>query len=224
MSLQNRVTPFGELIATDARGTFMGNRGGVIHNSKQELTARRWVNNRWIICLLDFKGRRRPVMAPGCYTELFFLDEATALAAGHRPCAECRRDDFNRFKTSWIEGNPQYGFTAKTSIDEIDNVLHGERVTSEGGKITFKCPLGNLPDGTLFALPGQPETALISWQNSMWRWTSQGYSETTTMREETLVDVLTPASTVNALRSGFIPEVAINPSIYQDYAPQSFCP
>ena len=85
MSLPNRVNPFGELFATPARGTLMGNRGGVIHNAAQQIV-RQYRSRQWITCKLEFKGRRRKVMTPGLYTELFFLDEAVALAAGHRPC------------------------------------------------------------------------------------------------------------------------------------------
>ena len=109
MTLQNRVTPFGEIIATPERGAYMGNRGGRIHhNDRQELQTRRWASRQWITCLLEFKGRHRMVMQPNRYTELFFLDEVTAFAAGHRPCAECRRDDFSRFMTAWAIGNPEY--------------------------------------------------------------------------------------------------------------------
>ena len=93
MPLQNRVTPTGEIIATTARGTMMGNRGGAFHTAAQTLTHRRWKTKAWICCVIEFKGRHRVVMSPNRYTELFFLDEATALAAGHRPCFECRRAD-----------------------------------------------------------------------------------------------------------------------------------
>jgi hypothetical protein len=100
MPLQNRVSPRGEIIVSPARGTFMGNRGGVLHNERRQIV-RPYASRRWITCLLEFKGRRRTVMSPGRYTELFFLDEAVALAAGHRPCAECRRDRFNAFRDAW---------------------------------------------------------------------------------------------------------------------------
>src|SRR4051812_48029475 len=100
MPLQNRVNPSGELFRSPARGTLMGNRGGAIHNREQEIV-RQYKSRSWIACQLEFKGRRREVMSPGRYTELFFLDEATALAAGHRPCAECRRERFNAFKSAW---------------------------------------------------------------------------------------------------------------------------
>lgn len=100
--LQNRVDPWGVLVADDSRGTFMGNRGGALHDDDRRIV-RDQSSQRWIICLTEFKGRRRPVMQPGRYTELFFLDEATALAAGHRPCFECRRADAERFADLWAK-------------------------------------------------------------------------------------------------------------------------
>ncbi len=104
--LQNRVTPFGEIIATPERGMWMGNRGGCFHDAEQRLTASRWVNTHWITCRLEFKGWHREVMQPRRYTELFFLDEATAFAAGHRPCFECRRHDAKAFQSAWVAANP----------------------------------------------------------------------------------------------------------------------
>ena len=124
MPLQNRVTPFGELVAVPARGTLFGNRGGRFHTDARTLTARRWASRQWICCVLDFKGRQRDVWGR-FYTELFFLDEPTALAAGHRPCFECRRKDAEAFAEYWraarrLRRRP-YAF-------EMDEVLHGERL------------------------------------------------------------------------------------------------
>jgi hypothetical protein len=107
--LQNRVTPFGELIAVPERGTWMGNRGGCFHTEGRQLSRRRYASKRWIVCALEFRGRHRTVMTPGRYTELFFLDEATAFAAGHRPCRECRHHDHKRFKAAWLYGNRALG-------------------------------------------------------------------------------------------------------------------
>src|SRR5919204_6549006 len=104
MPRQNRVTPFGEIVATPERGTLMGNRG-VLHDGEGRIR-RPWQLRRWLVCVLDLKGRKRRVMTPGRYTELFFLDEATALAAGHRPCAECRRARFLAFCSAWGTANP----------------------------------------------------------------------------------------------------------------------
>ena len=106
MSRQNRVTPWGEIISTPARGMFMGNRGGCMHDAGGELRVARWRSAQWIVCLLEFKGRRRAVMTPGRYTELFFLDEATALAAGHRPCAECQRQAFTQLQVGVASRKP----------------------------------------------------------------------------------------------------------------------
>ena len=100
MPLQNRVTPFGELVAVPARGTLFGNRGGRFHTDAKTLSARRWASRQWICCMLDFKGRQRDVWGR-FYTELFFLDEPTVLAAGHRPCFECRRKDAEKFAEQW---------------------------------------------------------------------------------------------------------------------------
>ena len=122
MPLQNRVTPAGEIIADPARGTLMGNRG-ILHDAQQRLGAARWRHRHWIYCRLAFKGRWREVMAPSRYTELFFLDEATALAAGHRPCCECQREDFRRFQAAW-----QQAFGHAASAGAIDRALHEARV------------------------------------------------------------------------------------------------
>lgn len=125
MPLQNRVTPMAEIIACEARGTFMGNRGGPLHDETKRLTRKRWVNKHWIACVLEFRGRHREVMAPRRYTELFFLDEASAFAAGHRPCFECRRQDFNRYAELWgaIRGRDARGYVA-----EMDDLMHAERL------------------------------------------------------------------------------------------------
>ena len=208
MPHQNRVIPFGELIATSARGTFMGNRSGVLHNDQRELTDRRWINNRWIICLLEFKGRERRIMKPNHYTELFFLDEATALAAGHRPCGECRREDFNRFKSAWVKGNPQYGFTEKIRIGEIDRILQEERVMRNRNKVTYDDQLGNLPDGTFVTLLGKPEAACLIWKGELKVWSQVGYVDSSQYSSDLMVTVLTPESSVNALRAGYAPHMS----------------
>src|SRR3954449_4293664 len=124
MPKQNRVTPFGEIIAIPERGTFMGNRG-VLHDAEGRIR-RAWQLQRWIVCVLEFRGRQRTVMAPGRYTELFFLDEATALAAGHRPCAECRHARFLDFCNAWGKANPGEGRRSRPTADEIDRRLHAE--------------------------------------------------------------------------------------------------
>jgi hypothetical protein len=207
MPLQNRVTPFGEVVAVPERGTLMGNRGGRIHTAGKALTRRRWASRRWIACLLEFRGRRRAVMAPGRYTELFFLDEATALAAGHRPCRECRRADHDRFRQAWLRGNAARGLGADAGIDAVDRVLHAERVGPGGAKVTFTARLGDLPDGVFVARGG---TAFLVAGGSLWRWAPGGYAGRLPLDPAAEVAVLTPRSAVRAVAAGYRP--AVHPS------------
>lgn len=198
--LQNRVSPFGDIVAVPERGTFTGNRG-ILHDDQRLLTRRRWSTQAWIICLLEFKGRHRAVMSPGTWTELFFLDEVTALAAGHRPCGECRREAYQRFKACWIVGN------GAASIDEIDRRLHRERVEPRTHvKITYQAPLESLPDGAFVAIDG---AAHLLWRGVLWRWSFGGYSDPQPVSSDRLVTVLTPRSTVAALTRGYTPIVSL---------------
>lgn len=207
MSLQNRVTPFGELFAVPERGSWMGNRGGCFHTDARMLSRRRWASKRWIVCVLSFRGRQRSVMAPGRYTELFFLDEATALAAGHRPCRECRYADHERFKAAWLRGNKALGLSTGASIDEVDAVLHRERVAPDGTKVTFEATLGEIPDGVFVVLPGAPEEALLVADGRLWRWSPGGYEDAGALPGRAKkVLVLTPRSTVRAIAAGYAPE------------------
>lgn len=207
MPRQNRVTPFGEIVATPARGTFMGNRGGCLHDDQGNLTGRRWVSRAWITCLLEFRGRRRTVMSPGRYTELFFLDEASALAAGHRPCAECRRGDFNRFKAAWLRGNPDRGLDAPVAVGEIDRQLHDERVGPRRQKVTFEAPLASLPDGAFVTLDDSPGEACLLWRGKLHRWTPEGYRDVRTPSNVFNARLLTPRSTVEAIRAAYEPHL-----------------
>src|SRR4029077_7992438 len=143
MSLQNRVTPFGELISTSARGTLMGNRGGKFHAANRTLTRRRWASRQWICCVLDFKGRQRDVWGR-YYTELFFLDEVTAFAAGHRPCFECRRKDAAEFARLFS------GKNKRARADAMDDVLHAERLAGKKKRV-HRRNLDTLPDGAMIA-------------------------------------------------------------------------
>lgn len=204
MGLQNRVTPFGEIVADGARGAFMGNRGGRIHSIEKQLTSRRWAGRRWICCITEFKGRRREVMGPG-YTELFFLDEATALAAGHRPCRECRRDAFERFVAAWARGA---SVERPRSIDEVDRLLHAERLGPGGRKQTFTAEVADLPAGTFMAFDRWPGEAFLAWDGGLLRWSFAGYRERAVLRAPGSATVLTPRSIVAALRAGYVPEVA----------------
>src|SRR5882757_774879 len=144
MPLQNRVDPFGELFATPARGLFFGNRGGRIHTDAKTLTKRRWASRQWICCVLDFKNRQRDVWGR-YYTELFFLDEATALAAGHRPCFECRRKDAEAFAGAWQQA---FKLRRRLRADAMDVVLQAERLNGRGKRL-FRRDIDGLPDGAV---------------------------------------------------------------------------
>jgi hypothetical protein len=198
--LQNRVDPLGMFIQTSARGAWMGNRG-VIHQDKQ--IVKPFKHKAWIICALEFKGRKRAVMSPDRWTELFFLDEATAFAAGHRPCFECRRDDANKFKSCWIKGNPGYALTMKTPIHQIDEIIHSERIDNAQGKITHPRIAHSIPHGTFIFR--NDEAYLVS-NNKLYRWTPFGYDEGIDVQQDAMLTVLTPDSVVNAFRTGYVPQ------------------
>jgi len=203
MTLQNRVTPFGEIIADPARGTFYGNRG-CLHDDHQHLTKRRWSTHAWVVCWLSFKNRHRQLkMQPGKYTELFFLDEATALAAGHRPCGECRRAYFKEFLECWRHGNAMPGATRL----EIDARLQAQRISSRPPRqITHRARLENLPDCTFIAAPWDEKTACLVWGDALLPWSPSGYGRPQ-KRGPGEVLVLTPLGTVATLRAGYAPLV-----------------
>ncbi|MGH6817016.1 MAG: hypothetical protein ACREC6_15065 [Hyphomicrobiaceae bacterium] len=201
MPLQNRVTPEGEILATPARGTLMGSRGGILHEPDKTLGPRRWATKQWIACRLSFKGRHRPVMMPGSYTELFFLDEATALAAGHRPCYECRRTAANLFNTLWTTAAE---LDQPPSAYEMDQVLHSQRVDAIGRKVTFEAALAVLPDGTFVRRHGEPHLVLA---RQLLPWTAESYGHATTAPHSEYVEVLTPRAIVAVLLAGYSPEL-----------------
>jgi len=183
MPLQNRVTPLGELVAVPERGLVYGNRG-CLHDGHRQIR-RRWQVKRWIACRLEFRGRRRSdPMPPGRYTGLFFLDEATAFAGGHRPCAECRREDYDRFRT--ILGIER--------ADAIDELLHEERTGPYR-----ECPLDELPDGTFVLQEGEPFLVL---GRELLRWVPGGYTERVA-RPRRSATVITPQPLLEVLRSGW---------------------
>ena len=204
--LQNRVTPFGDLIATPARGALMGNRGR-LHDPARRIV-RRVVGSyhAWVTCLLAFRGRHRPVMAPNRYTELFFLDEATALAAGHRPCGECRRADFRRFKATWLVANRDRGLGPNVLIGAIDRELHRDRLGPDGRPRTYLAELDSLPDGVFVVLPDVAE-ALLVWRGGLAPWSPTGYAALRKSPPDQRARVLTPRSTVAALGAGYVPGV-----------------
>lgn len=203
MARQNRVTPFGEIVATPARGTFMGNRG-VLHNAAGVIV-RPYQVQRWIICQLSFKGRQRVVMTPGRYTELFFLDEATALAAGHRPCVECRRAAYIAFRDAWTAAQPTIGKSGGyVKVDELDRVLHQERISLSGKKVTYVALLSDLPDGVFVVVGERP---CLLWQDALFPWSAEGYQDPLPKDGGLRVLVLTPRSIVGALHQGYVPQV-----------------
>lgn len=208
MPKQNRVSPTGEIIATPEKGTVMGNRGR-LHDENQKIL-RPFAVKRWIICKLEFNGRHRQVMAPNQYTELFFLDEAVALAAGHRPCAECNRAKYNQFRESWAKANPQaslnWGGRSLPTADELDDILHHERITPKHEKVVYRAKLSELPDGVFVRFPGET-TAHLVLGDELRAWTPAGYEKAIPRPENATVEVLTPASTVRTLAAGYQPEI-----------------
>jgi hypothetical protein len=202
MPLQNRVTPTGDIIATPHRGLFTGNRGIIHDPATRTLLKKRWSSPAWITCVCEFRGWRRKVMGTRSWTELFFLDEATAFAAGHRPCFFCRRDDANRFRAAWQEGNAVADIRAR----EIDAVLHRERL--ERGKKRLHplpVPVEQLPDG---AMVQQGEESFLIVQGEALRWSMAGYCKADGAIDGALL--LTPPSTLRALSAGYRP--ALHPS------------
>lgn len=211
MPLPNRVDPFGNINTTPERGLFMGNRG-CIHTPDRQLKARPWALKRWLICQTDFKGRKRTPMMPGQYTELFFLDEATALAAGHRPCAECRRAELRQFKEAWRRGNPNGVFTRQSLLPALDEVLHAERLDARGRQRTFRATLRQLPDGVMVCLLAEPSVAYLWHDHQLLRWSFGGYTaaSSATVANQP-VEVLTPPSVVRTLAAGYLP--ILHPSV-----------
>jgi hypothetical protein len=197
MPLQNRVTPSGYIIASPHRGMFTGNRGIIHDPATKTLLTRRWASQAWLVCVCEFRGRRREVMGGRSWTELFFLDEATALAAGHRPCFFCRRDDAIRFRAAWDAGNG----TVRIPAHEMDATLHRERLDG-GRKRRHELPMPpeQLPDGAM--LQEGAQIYLVA-QGRPLLWTAGGYREADPAMEGALL--LSPPSTLRALSSGYRP-------------------
>jgi hypothetical protein len=199
MPLQNRVLPTGEIVADPARGMLMGNRG-CIHRPDRTLGATRWRTKMWISCVLDWRGRRRDVMPPGRWTALFFLDEVTALAAGHRPCGYCRRADHRWFAESWRAAS---GLSSVPHAGEMDIELHAERVEPRTRrKVTRAAVAGDLPDGAMILHAGTPG---LWCDGSVRPWSFQGYGPPVPVGAESMVTLLTPPSIVAAIKAGYQP-------------------
>lgn len=209
MPRQNRVTPFSTLIKTPARGTLMGNRG-CLHDSHEQIR-RPFCGNRWIICLLEFKGRKRPIMRPGQYTELFFLDEATALAAGHRPCAECQRERFNLFRETWAKANPELAGSNQPAAITLDAALQLERLATGNQAYRFCNSIDDLPAGTF--ITDDEQTAYLVLKGQLMRWTPAGYEQSARQPVHYPARVLTPASVVRTLAAGY--PVGIHPLAFR---------
>jgi hypothetical protein len=197
MPLQNRVTPTGDIIATPHRGMFTGNRGIIHDPATRTLLARRWASQAWLTCVCDFQGRRRAVMSGRSWTELFFLDEATALAAGHRPCFFCRREDANRFRAAWDRGND----LSQVRAHEIDAMLHRERLQAGKKRLhRLDRPLNELPEGAM--VQRASECYLIRRGRPL-LWSPAGYQQIDTELQRAVL--LTPPSTLRALAAGYRP-------------------
>ena len=196
MPLQNRVTPLGDIIATPHRGMFTGNRG-IIHDPRTKTLTRRWASRAWLTCVCEFRGRRRHVMGGRSWTELFFLDEATALAAGHRPCFFCRRDDAVRFRAAWQEGNGVRRVLAR----DIDAVLHRERLCGAKKRLHgLPMSLEELPDG---AMVQEGLQSFLIVQGRALAWSPAGYRKAQNPIKDAML--LTPPSTLRALAAGYRP-------------------
>jgi hypothetical protein len=210
MPLQNRVTPWGEIVSTAQRGLFTGNRGIIHDPATKTLLNRRWSAKAWITCTCEFRGRRRDVMATRSWTELFFLDEATALAAGHRPCFYCRRADANAFRAAWERGNG----VSDARAPDIDKVLHAERLNGKAKRLhELPAPVEKLP-GAMVQAGG--DSYLIA-RGRVWLWSFDGYREATSPLRNAML--LTPPSTLRALAAGYRP--VLHPTAVQQTKPSS---
>jgi hypothetical protein len=200
--LQNRVDPRGALHAVAEHGTLMGNRG-ILHDADNKIV-KQWQHKSWVICLLEFGGLKRTPFTPNNYSELFFLDEATALAAGHRPCGFCQRERYRLFKDVWFQSITSSYDTASHTVGAIDKALHAERAVHGGGKKTYSAVLTDLPFGAFFESDG---SIYLNWASVHLPWSFRGYGAPVKLPLSTSVQVLTPPSVVRMFASGFTPTV-----------------
>lgn len=210
MHLQNRVTPFGDIVAIPQRGMFTGNRGVIHDPATKTLLRKRWASKTWLVCSCEYKGRHREVMARRSWTELFFLDEAVALAAGHRPCFRCRRQAAEAFRAAWSAATGKQGPSAVA----MDIVLHRERM-ERGRKLVHAIPgtLPELPDGAVIVVSGSAYTVA---GGRGFRWTEHGYDPPQEIRRAD--GLLTPPSTYMTLRAGYRP--VLHPTLESVRSPE----
>ena len=205
MPLQNRVTPFGEIVAEPWHGRLMGNRG-ILHDAERRLGRSRWRTQNWVTCQLEFRGRRRTPMTPGRYTELFFWDEAAALAAGHRPCYECRRDDHRRFMAAWqaagLPGGPGAG-----GAPVADRHLHRQRVTRARRQVRFDADPADLPDGAFVVSPAAEHLPMLLWRGRLWHLSLADRRYYAAGLPPERITVLTPRPVVQTLAAGYVPMI-----------------
>ncbi len=204
MPYQNRVTPFSTIEINPARGMFMGNRG-ILHNEHQQLLKQTWQHKAWVTCVLnhtDKKGQQwhRKIMQPRRYTELFFLDEATALAAGHRPCALCRNADYKRFMSA-------AGDNFTRAVD-LDNQLHKERIASIKERKYTNHMLSHIPNGAMFIKDLTSTQPILKWHGAYYPWTHKGY-QTSVNLEDKFIWTLTPKSILTTINNGYVPAVDV---------------
>ncbi len=204
MTLQNRVDPWGRLLAADARGTLMGNRGR-LHDDRRRVV-RSFQVERWLLCVLQFKDRKRTVMTPRRYTELFFLDEATGLAAGHRPCFECQRRRYREFVDAWARANPDLAASASPSAPRLDAVLHEERIDALGNKRVHQADFADVPIGAMI-LADDGEQAMLVGLDAIYPWSVTGYGPPVRRPARGPALMLTPPSVAGALRAGYVASV-----------------
>src|SRR5437588_402106 len=203
MPLQNRVTPTGDIIATPHRGMFTGNRGIIHDPATKTLLRKRWASPAWLTCLCEFRGWRRKVMGGRSWTELFFLDEATAFAAGHRPCFFCRREDANRFRAAWEQGNA----VSSVLACDIDAVLHRERLDRGRKRLhPLPMPVRELPDG---AMVQAGDAHFLIARGRALQWSMAGYLSAREPIENAML--LTPPSTLRAMGAGY--RSVLHPSV-----------
>lgn len=200
MPLQNRVDPFGLIHAVSDRGTFMGNRGGCFHTEEKTLKPTHWKTRQWITCVLAFKGRQRELMGENTYTELFFLDEVSALAAGHRPCYECRYRDAKRFREALVRAGV---FHYRPKASDLSDAIAGEiQAVLKGKSEREQVAIADLPDGAMFTTGA---AAFLKWQNQAHPWRFEGYDTPRPLPSHGVR--LTPHITCQALAHGYVPQV-----------------